>query len=52
MTTAQQAWIDGRVGSGAFDSVQDAVTQLLDERIAEESLSDDNEPHWAKPLAG
>jgi antitoxin ParD1/3/4 len=49
LTADQQAWIDARVASGIFESAEDAVRQLLDDRIAELSIEDDDLA-WAKPL--
>ncbi len=41
LTPDQQAWMDSRVASGVFASAEDAVRQLLDERIAELSIEED-----------
>ncbi len=49
LTSAQQAWIDARVASGVYASAEDAVRQLLDDRIAELSIEEDDLA-WAKPL--
>jgi antitoxin ParD1/3/4 len=49
LTPEQQAWIVARVARGDFASVETAVRQLIDERIAERSIEDDDLA-WAKPL--
>jgi antitoxin ParD1/3/4 len=49
LTPEQIAWIDAHVARGDFPSVEDAVRQLIDERIAERSVEDDNLA-WAKPF--
>ena len=46
LTPQQQAWLTALVARGDFASIEDAVRQLLDERIAEES----DDMVWAKPL--
>ena len=47
LTPEQEAWIDAHVSSGDFASVEDAVRQLVDERIVELDLADDD-LGWAK----
>lgn len=49
LTPDQQAWIKARVASGAYASPEDAVRQMLDDRIAELSNEEDDLA-WAKPL--
>lgn len=49
LTPEQMAWIDAHVARGDFPSVEDAARQLIDERIAERSIEDDD-LSWAKPL--
>ena len=44
----QEAWLQARVASGDFASVEAAAQQLLDERIAEFEL-DQDDMAWAKP---
>ena len=49
LTAEQMAWINAHVARGDFPSAEEAVRQLVDERIAERSI----EHHyllWAKPL--
>ena len=49
LTLEQEAWIDAHVAAGRFASVEDAVRQLLDGRIAELDIGGDDLA-WAKPL--
>jgi antitoxin ParD1/3/4 len=49
LTPEQMAWIDAHVARGDFPSTEEAVRQLIDERIAERSIEDDD-LSWAKPL--
>jgi antitoxin ParD1/3/4 len=49
LTPEQIAWIDAHVARGEFPSVEEAVRQLIDERIAERLIEDDD-LSWAKPL--
>ncbi len=49
LTPEQIAWIDAHVAAGEFPSVEEAVRQLIDERIAERSIEDDD-LSWARPL--
>jgi antitoxin ParD1/3/4 len=49
LTPEQIAWIDAHVARGEFPSVAEAVRQLIDERIAERLIEDDD-LSWAKPL--
>jgi antitoxin ParD1/3/4 len=49
LTVDQHEWINARIANGEFESVEQAVRQLVDERIAELSLEDDD-LSWAKPL--
>ena len=44
----QEAWLQTRVASGVFASVEAGARQLLDERIAELEL-DQHDMAWAKP---
>jgi antitoxin ParD1/3/4 len=48
LTPDQHAWIDARVASGDFASIEAGVRQLLDERITELSIQEDDLA-WAKP---
>jgi len=49
LTQDQQAWIAEQVARGRFASVEAAASQLIDERIFELTVKDD-ELAWAKPL--
>jgi antitoxin ParD1/3/4 len=49
LTPEQLAWIDAHVAQGDFPSVEAAARQLIDERIAERAIEDDDLA-WAKPL--
>jgi antitoxin ParD1/3/4 len=49
LTPEQLAWIDAHIARGDFPSVEEAVRQLIDERIAERLIEDDD-LSWAKPL--
>jgi antitoxin ParD1/3/4 len=45
----QLAWINPHVARGDFPSVEEAVRQLVGERIAQRLIEDDD-LSWAKPL--
>ncbi len=49
LTPEQEAWIEALVATGEFASIEDAARQLIDDRIAELSVNDDD-MEWAKPL--
>jgi antitoxin ParD1/3/4 len=49
LTPEQIAWIDAHVARGEFPSVEEAVRRLIDKRIAERLIEDDD-LSWAKPL--
>jgi antitoxin ParD1/3/4 len=49
LTSEQLAWIEAHVARGDFRSPEEAVRQLIDERIAERAIEDDD-LIWAKPL--
>ena len=48
LTPEQQAWIDAHVASGDFASIEEAPRQLIEERIAERAIEEDDLA-WAKP---
>jgi antitoxin ParD1/3/4 len=48
LTPEQEAWVLAHVQSGDFPSIEAAVRQLVDERIAEIELANDD-LGWAKP---
>lgn len=50
LTPDQQAWLQAHVESGEFASIEQAVRQLLDERISERDLLEADDLAWAKPL--
>lgn len=49
LTPEQIAWINQHVARGDFPSAEEAARQLIDERIAERSIEDDD-LLWAKHL--
>lgn len=48
LTIEQQVWLEARVKRGEFASVDEAARQLIDERIAERAIEEDDLA-WAKP---
>lgn len=50
LTPEQLDWISAHVAQGDFASLEDAVRQLIDERIAERAAEDSDDLHWARPL--
>jgi antitoxin ParD1/3/4 len=49
LTPEQEAWLQSYVAKGAFASIEEAARQLIDERIAERELEEEDLA-WAKPL--
>ena len=49
LTPDQQAWLASHVERGEFASIDEAARQLIDERIAERMIAEDDLA-WAKPL--
>src|SRR4051812_7952799 len=49
LTPEQQAWINAHVARGDFASTEEAVRELIDERIAERALEEQDDLGWAKP---
>ena len=49
LTPEQQAWINAQVARGDFASAEEAARQLIDERIAERALEEQDDLEWAKP---
>jgi antitoxin ParD1/3/4 len=49
LTPEQEAWCKTHVAAGDFDSVEEAVRQLIDERIAERAIEEGDDLAWAKP---
>ena len=50
LTPDQEAWIQAHVATGDFPSIEEAARQLIDDRIAELAVDDDDDMAWAKPL--
>jgi antitoxin ParD1/3/4 len=49
LTADQLAWIEAHVQTGEFASVDDAVRQLVDERIADRGITQTGDLAWAMP---
>jgi antitoxin ParD1/3/4 len=49
LTPQQQAWINARVARGDFASAAEAARQLINERIVERALGEQDDLAWAKP---
>lgn len=49
LTPEQEAWLGAHVASGDFATLEEGARRLLDERIAELSVANDDLT-WAKPL--
>ncbi len=49
LTPEQQAWLTAHVSRGDFSSIEDAVRQLIDERMAERAAEERDDLAWAKP---
>ena len=49
LTPEQQAWLTAHVARGDFASVEEAVRQLIDERIAERAAEEYDDLAWARP---
>jgi antitoxin ParD1/3/4 len=45
----QESWLQTQVDNGAFPSVEAAVRQLIDEKIAAADVGYDDDLAWAKP---
>ncbi len=50
LTPKQYEWLTAHVARGDFQSIEEAVRQLIDERIAERSAEESDDMAWAKPL--
>lgn len=48
LTPEQEAWVAAHVERGDFPSIEAAVQQLVDERIAEIALEEEDDFAWAK----
>ena len=49
LTAEQQAWLSAHVARGDFVSVEEAARQLIDERIAERAIEEQDDLAWARP---
>lgn len=49
LTSEQEAWLRAHVATGDFASIEEAVRQFIDERIAELTIEADDDMAWAKP---
>jgi antitoxin ParD1/3/4 len=49
LTPEQQAHLSAYVARGDFASIEEAASQLIDERIAERALEEGDDLAWAKP---
>ena len=49
LTPEQQAWLHAHVARGDFASVEEAARQLIDERIAERAIEEQDDFAWARP---
>lgn len=50
LTPKQHEWLTAHVARGDAQSIEEAVRQLIDERIAERSAEESDDMAWAKPL--
>jgi antitoxin ParD1/3/4 len=50
LTPEQQALLSRYVARGDFSSIEEAVRQLIDERIAERIAEEGDDLAWAKPF--
>ena len=50
LTLEQATWIQARVATGDFPSIEAAARQLIDDRIAELAVVAADDMAWAKPL--
>jgi antitoxin ParD1/3/4 len=49
LTAEQQARLEAYVARGDFASVEDAARQLIEERLAERAIEQEDDLAWAKP---
>jgi antitoxin ParD1/3/4 len=45
----QVAQLQALVARGEYESIEDAARQLIDERLAERSIEENDDLSWAKP---
>ena len=50
LTPEQRAWVDAHIARGDFSSLEDAIHQLVNERIAERIVEEHDDMSWARPL--
>ena len=50
LTPDQEAWLRAHVAAGDFPSIEEAARQLIDERILEREVEEDDDLEWARPL--
>jgi antitoxin ParD1/3/4 len=50
LTAEQLAWLEAYVARGDFPSIEDAARQLIDERLAERAVEEEDDLSWAKPF--
>ncbi len=49
LTPEQEAWLGAHVANGDFASIEEAVRQIVDDRIAGRSADEADDLAWAKP---
>jgi len=49
LTPEQQARLEAYVARGDFPSIEDAARQLIDERLLERAIEEEDDLSWAKP---
>jgi antitoxin ParD1/3/4 len=49
LTPEQQARLEAYVARGDFPSIEDAARQLIEERLAERAIEEEDDLAWAKP---
>jgi antitoxin ParD1/3/4 len=49
LTPEQQARLEAYVARGDFPSIEDAARQLIEERLAERAVEEEDDLSWAKP---
>ena len=49
LTPEQQARLEAYVARGDFPSVEDAARQLIEERLLERAIEEEDDLSWAKP---
>lgn len=49
LTAEQQARLEAYVARGDFASVEDAARQLIEERLLERAIEEEDDLSWAKP---